>query len=151
MKAARLPEHAAVMAFDFGLKRIGVATGNTGIGIATALTTIEAQSNAARLQAVGLLVREWQPLQLVVGLPHHADGAPHEVARLAKKFGNRLTEQFRLPVDYVDETLTSHEAAQNLRSRGTSAPEKTKIDAEAAAVILQSWLDTYRSAPAHAA
>lgn len=150
--AARLPEHASVMAFDFGVKRIGVATGNVTLGLATPLTTIHAESNADRLDAVAALVTEWQPQQFVVGQPRHADGAPHEIAHLAKKFGNRLTERFKLAVDYVDETLSSHEAAAVLTARGvTGIAQKQFLDQEAAAVLLQSWLDHYRSQPAHAA
>jgi putative holliday junction resolvase len=134
--------HATVLGFDFGERRIGVATGNTGIGIATPLTTIHAESNLERLSAVRALVAEWQPLQFVVGQPHYADGAAHPIAHLAKKFGNRLAENFKLPVDYVDETLSSSEASARLAARGVHGrTQKAHLDAEAAAVILQSWLD----------
>ncbi len=131
-----------ILGFDFGEKRIGVAVGNTVTSQAQALTTLHVESNAARLGAVEKLVNEWQPTRFVVGQPEHADGAPHEVAHLAKKFGNRLAEKFRLPVAYVNETLSSAEASSILGARGiTGIAQKTEIDAVAAQVILQSFLD----------
>jgi putative Holliday junction resolvase len=132
------------MGFDFGERRIGVATGNLSIGLATPLTTIHAESNRDRLDAVAKLFNEWQPAQFVVGQPHHADGQPHEIAHLAKKFGNRLEENFKRPVVYVDETLSSTEASRQLVERGiTGREQKDKLDAFAAAVILQSWMNEY--------
>lgn len=131
-----------ILGFDFGAKRIGVAVANTVTSHAQALTTLHVESNAARLSAVEKLVTEWQPASFVVGQPEHADGSPHEVAHMAKKFGNRLTEKFRLPVNYVNETLSSTEASRMLSERGiTGIAQKTEIDAVAAQVILQSYLD----------
>ena len=131
-----------ILGFDFGEKRIGVAVGNTVISQAQALTTLHVESNAARLGAVEKLVNEWQPASFVIGQPEHADGRPHEVAHLAKKFGNRLTEKFRLPVTYINETLSSLEASRMLTARGIKGiAQKTEIDAVAAQVILQSYLD----------
>ena len=131
-----------ILGFDFGEKRIGVAVGNTVTSQAQALTTLHVESNAARLGAVEILVNEWQPASFVVGQPEHADGTPHEIAHLAKKFGNRLTEKFRLPVTYVNETLSSAEASSILGARGVKGiAQKAEIDAVAAQVILQSFLD----------
>ena len=131
-----------ILGFDFGEKRIGVAVGNTVTSQAQALTTLHVESNAARLGAVEKLVNEWQPASFVIGQPEHADGKPHEVAHLAKKFGNRLTEKFRLPVTYINETLSSTEASRMLAARGIKGiAQKTEIDAVAAQVILQSYLD----------
>lgn len=131
-----------ILGFDFGEKRIGVAVGNTITSQAQALTTLHVESNLARLYAVEKLVREWQPASFVIGQPAHADGQPHDVAHLAKKFGNRLTEKFRLPVAYVDETLSSVEASGLLSARGVKGiAQKATIDAVAAQVILQSYLD----------
>jgi putative holliday junction resolvase len=145
---------ATIMAFDFGEKRIGVATGNMSIGTASALTTIHAESNADRLAAVRALVHEWQPKLFVIGQPHYADGAAHPVAHLAKKFGNRLTENFRIPVAYVDETLSSTEASRHLSEQGVHGrAQKDTLDAVAAQVILQSWLhdENNKTGDAHAA
>ena len=131
-----------ILGFDFGEKRIGVAVGNTVTSQAQALTTLHVESNAARLGAVEKLVNEWQPASFVIGQPQHADGRPHDVAHLAKKFGNRLTEKFRLPVAYINETLSSVEASVILAGRGVRGiAQKVEIDAVAAQVILQSYLD----------
>ncbi|MBL8520967.1 MAG: Holliday junction resolvase RuvX [Betaproteobacteria bacterium] len=143
-----MPEET-ILAFDFGARRIGVAVGNSVTRTARALTTLHVESNAERLAAVAALVAEWQPARLVVGEPHHADGAPHEVAHLAKKFGNRLREQFRLPVEYEDETLSSAAAAEALDRAGVFGERRRgRLDAEAAQVILQRFLDKWT---AHAA
>lgn len=131
-----------ILGFDFGEKRIGVAVGNTVTSQAQALTTLHVESNAARLDAVEKLVDGWQPASFVIGQPAHADGRPHEVAHLAKKFGNRLTEKFKLPVAYINETLSSLEASRMLTERGVRGiAQKAEIDAVAAQVILQSYLD----------
>lgn len=132
-----------VLAFDFGEKRIGVATGETLLSTAHPLTTIHAESNDDRLAAIEKLVREWQPTQLVVGLPTHADGTPHEMTRLAQKFGERLERRFRLPVAFADERLTSVDAGSRLREAGRTAKSaKPVLDAIAAQLILQTWLDS---------
>jgi putative Holliday junction resolvase len=139
-----LQPHSTIMGFDFGEKRIGVATGNLSIGLAAPLTIIHAESNVDRLAAIAKLFTEWQPAQFVVGQPRHADDQPHPIAHLAKKFGNRLEENFKRPVVYVDETLSSTEAARHLVERGSIGREqKNKLDAFAAAVILQSWMNEY--------
>ena len=94
------------------------------------------------MDAVEKLVAAWQPASFVIGQPAHADGRPHEVAHLAKKFGNRLTEKFKLPVAYINETLSSLEASRMLTERGVRGiAQKAEIDAVAAQVILQSYLD----------
>lgn len=131
-----------ILAFDFGEKRIGVAVGNTVTRTATALVTLEVESNADRLTAVAELVREWQPARFVIGEPRHEDATPHPVAHLAKKFGNRLREHFRLPVDFEDETLSSIAAAESLDRAGVFGEKRRgKLDAAAAQIILQRYLD----------
>jgi len=124
-----------VLAFDFGEKRIGVATGETLLGSAHPLTTIHAESNDDRFAAIGKLIAEWQPEQLVVGLPTHADGTPHEMTRLATKFAERLKRRFDLPVSFADERLTSLDAEARLRETGrNSKSAKPLLDAVAAHV-----------------
>jgi len=141
-----------ILAFDFGEKRIGVAVGNTITAHAEALTTLHVESNQDRLAAVKKLVDEWQPARFVIGQPEHEDGRPHEVAHLAHKFGNRLTENFRLPVEYVNEFLSSVEGERLLRERGiTGIAQKEHIDAAAAQVILQNYLDELKGPGRHAA
>lgn len=132
-----------VLAFDFGEKRIGVATGETLLASAHPLTVIRAESNEDRLNAVARLVAEWQPERLVVGLPTHADGTPHEMTRLAQKFGERLHKRFNLPVSYADERLTSLDAEARLRETGrNSKSAKPVLDAVAAQLILQTWFES---------
>lgn len=127
-----------VLAFDFGEKRIGVAMAELALGIAHPLKTIAAESNDARFKAIGDLIAEWQPVQLVVGEPKHADGGAHEVARLARRFAQRLNGRFNLPVALADETLSSATAAQKRSEAGLRGAE---LDAAAAAEILMTWLE----------
>ena len=130
-----------LIGFDFGAKRIGVAVGETATGIASPLGAIALEANAARFEQIERLVEEWRPSAFVVGLPRHADGAEHEVARLARKFARRLEARFGLPVAFVDETLTSATAEAELRGTRTRASRKGDVDALAAAILLQAWLD----------
>ena len=131
-----------VLAFDFGTKRVGVAVGTTEVAIANPLGTIEGEANAARFAALEKYVTQWQPALLVVGRPRHADGTQHETARLAEKFARRLRERFKLPVVFVDETLSSAEAAMRVREARAGGSRKADLDAMAATVILQSFLDS---------
>jgi putative holliday junction resolvase len=147
----RNPTSTTLLAFDFGESRIGVAVGDTTIRIAHPVVTLRVSTNVDRLAAVEKLVAEWQPHAFVIGEPHYedprvdADGKvlAHPIALLAKKFGNRLHEKFRLPVFYVNEFLTSHEASATLRAHGiTGRAQKDELDAAAAQVILQSYFDS---------
>ena len=132
-----------VLAFDFGEKRIGVATGETLLGSAHPLTVIRAESNDDRFAAIGKLIAEWHPVQLVVGLPTHADGTPHEMTRLAQKFAERLKRRYHLPVGFADERLTSLDAAARLRETGRdSRSARPLLDAVAAQLILQTWFES---------
>ena len=136
-----------ILAFDYGEKRIGVATGETILKTAHALTTINAEQNALKFSQIAQLISEWRPSLLVVGLPMHMDGymnndKPHLMTQLAKKFAQRLEGRFNLPVIMVDERLSSAEAAQNLREAGiVGSKQKAMIDAVAAQSILQSYFD----------
>lgn len=135
-----------VMAFDFGEKRIGVATGETMLKTAHALTTINAEQNDVKFTQIALLIAEWRPSLLVVGLPMHMDGhlndKPHLLTQLSKKFAQRLEGRFNLPVVMIDERLSSAEAAQNLTAVGIKGiKQKAMIDAVAAQTILQSYFD----------
>ena len=130
-----------LVAFDFGAKRVGVAVGETTTRIASPLTTIAAEANAARFAAIDRIVAEWQPAGFIVGRPKHSNGSPHAVAQLAEKFARRLAARFNRPVAFVDETLTSAIAEHELAQHGTRARRKGDVDALAAAMILQSVLD----------
>lgn len=129
-----------VMAFDFGEKRIGVAIGETLLASARALTTISAEANAQRFAALDRLIARWRPSRLVVGRPAHIDReAPHPFAARCERFARQLAGRYRLPVELVDERLSSWEAEKRL----AGAKSKENLDAEAAAVILQSWFATH--------
>jgi putative holliday junction resolvase len=132
-----------IIAFDFGEKRIGVAVGDLAVGIAHPLTTISGEDNRTRFAAIAALIDEWRPVRLVVGVPAHPDGAEHAVARLARRFAERLAGRFRLPVRLVDERLTSQAAESKLREQGArTSRRKAALDAAAAREILQSYFDT---------
>ena len=131
-----------VMAFDFGEKRIGVATGETMLKVAHPLTTINSEENEVKFTQIGALIHEWRPALLVVGLPMHMDGEAHTMTGLAKKFAQRLEGRFNLPVVMVDERLSSAEASQNLSAAGIKGiKQKAMLDAVAAQSILQSYFD----------
>ncbi|MDP2809384.1 MAG: Holliday junction resolvase RuvX [Rhodocyclaceae bacterium] len=127
-----------VLAFDFGTRRIGVAVGEMMLARARPLTIIDAEANDARFAAVGRLIGEWQPARLVVGLPVSVDGIEHEMTHRCRRFARQLEGRFRLPLELVDERYSSC---------GLSA-DKSRVDAEAAAVILQAWFDERAAAGA---
>ncbi len=119
------------LAFDFGTRRIGVASGNAVTRTATPLRTLEAASGRPPLQAIATLIDEWGPEALVVGVPRHPDGAAHDNTRRAQRFARQLQARFRLPVHEVDERYTTTEA----HARG-----ERDLDAAAAAIILEQFL-----------
>ena len=138
-----MPE-GTVMGFDFGTVRIGVAIGETVTGLAHPLTLISSEPIAQRFEQIGALLAEWQPNQLVVGLPTHLDGAEHEMTQRCRRFGNQLHGRFYLPVTWVDERLSSAEAERRLQQAGQSARSaKNHVDAVAAQILLQQWLDQH--------
>ncbi len=118
------------LAFDFGIKRTGVATGNRLTRTASPQSTILA-NNDQRLDAVALRVKEWQPDALVVGVPFHPDGAPHENTARAQKFARQLRAKYSLPVFEVDERYSTTEA---ISMRAIDA------DAASACIILEQFL-----------
>ncbi len=118
------------LAFDFGLKRTGVAIGNRLLGTATPQATIKAEGDA-RFALVEARIREWQPDALVIGVPFHPDGAPHENTRRAQKFARQLRGRFNLSVFEVDERYSTTEAL------GSGARD---ADAASACIILEQFL-----------
>ncbi|MDR0770620.1 MAG: Holliday junction resolvase RuvX [Burkholderiales bacterium] len=136
---------STLLAFDFGHKRIGVAIGNTLTRIARPLMTLHGERRDVREEALQALIAEWQPQQLVVGLPVHIDGAEHEMTRRARRFARWLEETFRLPVALVDERLTTQAAQSLLEERGQRGEKaRAERDAVAAQVILQAYFDEGR-------
>ena len=124
-----------VLGFDFGIKRIGIAMGNTLTGQAQALRVVSAIDNATRFQIIGELIAQWQPARLIVGEPRHPDGAEHDMTLRSRRFANQLHGRFNLPVELVDERYSSAVIASK---RGDV------IDDKAAAIILQQYFDASR-------
>ena len=135
------PAHV-LLAFDFGEKRIGVATGNTLTGAAQPLGTVAETTTDGRFARIGALIREGQPARLVVGRPLHPDGAAHEVTARAERFARQLEGRFGLPVSLVDERYSSVAAQARLRAQGRGARGRAAQgdDAMAAAIILEQYL-----------
>jgi putative Holliday junction resolvase len=137
----------SALGLDLGKKRIGVA-GCDGTGlIATGLTTIEHRSFAQTVEQLRQIAQERQAQVLVVGLPYRLDGEIGNQARQTQKMAARLSAALQLPVEFVDERLTSYEAEQMMIARGQSLQhDKGLVDRKAAAIILQQWLDQRREA-----
>ena len=123
-----------VLAFDFGLKRIGVALGNTLLRQARPLNVITGVANDVKFAAIKALLDEWTPARLVVGLPFHPDGAEHEMTLRCRRFAHQLHGRFNLPVVLVDERYSSAVIA---------AKRGAVIDALAASIILQQYFDDH--------
>lgn len=131
-----------LLGFDFGTKRIGVAVGNSISGTARPLTTLHGEHNGHRFAAIAELIREWEPSALVVGLPCHDDGTPHELTRLCRRFAQRLEGRFDLPTLLVDERYTSTAASSQLAEMGIRGiKQKPLLDQVAAQQILQAYFD----------
>lgn len=134
-----------VLALDFGAKRIGVAVGDLTRGIAHPLHTIAFEDNARRMDAIASLVAEWQPVRLIVGVPGGDSSSLHPLAAQINRFARRLRSRFGLPVDMVDETLTSWSASRKLSQAGVRArSQKQRVDALAACAILETWFEDRR-------
>ena len=131
-----------VLAFDFGDKFTGVAVGESSIGVAHPLGLITAKGSAARMDEAAALVAEWKPGFLVVGLPLSMDGTAHELTRRCRRFARQLEARFRLPVELVDERLSSAAAEEALRAAGQGGRKhKLRAHQVSAQIILQSYFD----------
>ena len=136
------PASGGCLAFDFGETRIGAAQGDCHIRIAHPIATITGNNNEEKFARIAALIQQWQPENLIVGLPTHIDGSEHNLTQLARKFGHRLNGRFRLPVYWVDERLSSVYAEELLRESGIRGrKQKPMLDQVAAQAILQSFFD----------
>ena len=135
----------SALAFDFGLKQIGVAYGQTLTNTAKGLSIVKAQDGVPQWPSIGILLDQWKPSLVLVGLPLNMDGSESELSGRARKFARRLEGRFGVQVKMVDERLTSQEAKSLVREKAHNhrgrSDDLTKIDHIAAALILQSWLD----------
>jgi putative Holliday junction resolvase len=136
------------MSFDYGLRQIGVAVGNTLLGTTRSLPVLQARDGIPDWGAVEALLREWQPDLLVVGNPLNMDGSDSELSLRAGKFARRLHGRFGLPVESVDERLSSFEAKQISRDQGHAGDyHREPVDSLAAELILRTWLTELSSDP----
>lgn len=132
-----------ILAFDFGLRRIGVAVGQDVTGSASPLGVVDNRQDDIDFHAIDELVREWRPTMLVVGMPSHADGSPSDLQEPVERFIEALA-RYELEIDTVDERYTSIEAEQALKaarqggSRGRISKEM--IDSAAAVFIAERYL-----------
>lgn len=129
-----------ILAFDFGLARIGVAVGQTITGTANPLETLKAKHGIPDWLQVEKVIKEWQPELLLIGEPFNMDSSDQSITKLARKFANRLHGRFGLPFQMFDERLTSASAREEIfEFGGYKKLKKTQIDSIAAALILESW------------
>jgi putative holliday junction resolvase len=133
-----------VLAFDFGLRRIGVACGDTVSRSASALEAVPADMGEPRWHAIASLMRDWQPDMAVVGLPYNVDGSDSGMTGAARSFAAELARRYGLEVAMVDERYSSLEAEARLKSARESGLRrrrvaKSDVDSAAACVILERW------------
>lgn len=126
---------ATLLAFDYGLARIGVAIGNTLTRSARALTVLPNSSAVVRFKNIERLLQEWQPAQLIVGVPYYQDGQSHEMTQQAQRFGRQLQGRFGLPVIWIDERYST------VAAEALNISQQKMLDAEAARIILQQFFD----------
>jgi len=148
-----LGQTVVALGFDFGQKRIGIASGDSLTLGARPIRTVPCHSNAAvDWSAIDRCVREWDPAVFVVGVPYNMDGTPTSLTEAAAAFGAELSARHGRPVELVDERLSSREAEDQLRHRRASGERKRRvergdIDAVAAAVLLEQWLREHSRQP----
>jgi len=139
-----------LIAFDFGTRRIGVATGDTLTRTARALTTLDVHSEFPWI-LIDRLIAEYHPQQLVVGLPYNMDGTPTALTESSRAFGQQLKAKYRLPVAMVDERLSSREAEAALREARASGLKRKRathadVDMIAARILLERWFENPHAA-----
>lgn len=128
------------LCFDYGLRNIGVAYGQSLTGTAQPLEPLKAKDGTPNWDTIGQLLKEWKPSLLVVGLPYNMDGTESELSRRARKFGNRLHGRFGMQIELMDERLSSFSAKQDAKEQGHNGDyKKNPVDSFAAQIILEDW------------
>lgn len=129
------------LAFDFGMKSIGVAIGQEVTGTASPLDALKAMDGIPNWDEVGRIIQEWQPHCLLVGLPLNMDGTEQPITANVKRFAGRLSHKFQLPVHQHDERLSTVDAKEKLFALGGYKKlTKGKVDSVSACLIYESWL-----------
>lgn len=137
----------SALAFDYGLKSIGVAYGQSITGSAKVLPPLKAKDGIPSWDAIKKLIDEWRPNIIVVGLPLNMDDSESELSRRSRKFGNRINGRFGLKIDFMDERLSSFASKQDAKARGHKGDyKKDPIDSFAAQIILEDWFRYIESA-----
>ena len=136
-----------LLGFDYGTKQIGVAVGQVITGQARELCTLKAQNGVPDWNQVEALIKEWKPDAIVVGLPLNMDGSSSDMSERAEKFGRRINGRYNIPVHTHDERLTTFEAKGERMARGgqRGSYRDNPVDAIAAALLLQGWLEANAS------
>jgi len=139
------PQRGTILAFDFGIRRIGVAVGNTLTGTAEALTTINALDGVPDWRAIDRCVADWRPAAIVAGVPYNMAGRDARLTKAALGFADELGQRYGIEVHRVDERLTSREAEDGLRESRRSGAKARRVrrgdvDREAARLLLLQWL-----------
>ena len=134
-----------LLALDFGLRRIGIASATPLTGTATPLTTVAARDGEPDWSQLDTLIHEWQPELLVLGLPHNSDLSESDMTARVRAFADRLQERYELEVKFMDERYTSAEAESRLKQQRqsgirTKRIKKADVDSLAAAIIAESWM-----------
>ncbi len=142
---------SCALGFDVGTRLIGVAVGNALTATARALDVISVRGAQPDWDKLDRLVAEWRPDTLVVGLPLQLDGSEQPMTRTARDFGNLLRKRYKIAPQYCDERNSSREAAQRFAAQRAGGIRRRRdgqrIDADAAAIILETWLQTRASDP----
>lgn len=129
-----------LIGFDFGMKRIGVAIGQTITQTARPLETIQAKEGVPVWDTITHLIKKWSPNALVVGIPVNMDGTDQSITKQARLFAHQLRERYHLPVHEMDERLTTKDAKERLFTQGGyKALQDGQVDRVAAQLILQNW------------
>lgn len=147
-----MSQYRTILGFDYGTKRIGVAVGQELTATARGLITIQNHQGQPDWPRITQLIKEWQPELLVVGMPTTMDNQPHLLEESVKDFGNQLKQRYNLPVEWIDEKLSSVEAEEILAESDIARQrrqDKAEIDRLAAQIILQSWLNTNAAKQGH--
>jgi putative Holliday junction resolvase len=136
---------STLLAIDYGLKRIGIATGSLVTGTASPLETVASVANQPNWERLRKLISEWQPDIIVVGLPRNQDGTDSEMTTIVNEFATELLGRCGIPVEFIDERYTSVEAEALLREQRRQGIRNKKlrkedVDAVAAQLIAESWM-----------
>ncbi len=132
----------SVVGFDYGKKRIGIATGQTITHSATPCTTINQIDGNPDWPSIEAEIKQWKPQALIVGMPYHTDGSENKMTAACRQFCYELEKRFKLPVIETNETLSSDEAEEILKQHiKINKQNKHEVDRMAAAIIVQRWLN----------